>query len=87
MLGCSLAGLETKIVTALFRFHASDGHSSIDRSGGQKVLDFMPRLMTACGRDVVAYEIQGKGMSAQSMAAPFAQYIQQLQRSYLDLVN
>lgn len=47
---------------------------------GQKVLDFMPRLMTACGRDVVNYEVQGKG-KAQSLAAPFAQYIQLLQRS------
>ena len=47
---------------------------------GQKVLDFMPRLMTACGRDVVNYEVQGRG-KAQSLAAPFAQYIQLLQRS------
>ncbi|CAK9053302.1 Sel1-repeat-containing protein YbeQ, partial [Durusdinium trenchii] len=77
-------------VTAVARASAAVGlgggepfilRDAMDWLSGQKVLDFMPRLMTACGRDVVAYEIQGKGMSAQSMAAPFAQYIQQLQRS------
>ena len=31
---------------------------------GQKILEFMPRLMMACGREVVTYEVQrtGKGM-------------------------
>ena len=28
---------------------------------GQRILDFMPRLMMACGREVVTYEVQRTG--------------------------
>ncbi|CAJ1414113.1 unnamed protein product [Effrenium voratum] len=48
---------------------------------GQQVLEFMPRLMGACGKDVVSYEIQGQSVQSVQSTAPLAHYIQQIQRS------
>ncbi|OLQ01406.1 hypothetical protein AK812_SmicGene15848 [Symbiodinium microadriaticum] len=47
---------------------------------GQKVLEFMPRLMAASGRDIVRYEIQEKKACSQ-LSSPLAHYIQEIQRS------
>ncbi|CAE8602770.1 unnamed protein product [Polarella glacialis] len=48
---------------------------------GNRVLDFMPKLMAASGRDQVTYEVQGIESDLQTLNAPLATYIQETGQS------
>lgn len=48
---------------------------------GKRVLDFMPKLMHAAGKEQVTYEVQGAGDEVVVAQAPLALYIQEIQSS------
>lgn len=48
---------------------------------GKRVVEFMPKLINAAGKEPVTYEIQGPEGDLQLRQAPFALYVQGLQRS------
>jgi len=48
---------------------------------GKRVLDFMPKLIGAAGKEQVAFEVQGPDGELRPRQAPLAVYLQELQRS------